>query len=117
MNHNQQRLLPSITAIEQNNDEVLLKLIMNADLKCFQGHFDDVAVVPGVVQLDWAITFAREYLAMQGDVVDISVLKFQQLLLPEMNVQLKIIKKTAQKFTFNYYLADDKFSSARVELN
>jgi len=117
MNHNQQRLLPSITAIEQNNDEVLLKLIINADLKCFQGHFDDVAVVPGVVQLDWAVTFAREYLAMQGDVLEVSVLKFQKLLFPEMKVQLEIIKKTAKKFTFRYYMADDKFSSARVELS
>ena len=75
-----------------------------------------VAVVPGVVQLDWAITFAREYLAMSGDVLNISVLKFQKLLLPEMQVQLVIEKKHSEKFSFCYFKDDDKFASARVVL-
>ena len=117
IDNNEQKQLPSITAIERNSDNVLLNLTINANLRCFKGHFDDVAVVPGVVQLDWAVTFAREYLAMQGDVLEVSVLKFQKLLFPEMKVQLEIIKKTAKKFTFRYYMADDKFSSARVELS
>jgi len=100
----------------QHSESVLLDLTINADLRCFKGHFDDVSVVPGVVQLDWAVVFAREYLAMQGDVFDVSVLKFQKLLLPEIKVQLEIVKKSPKKFTFNYSSGDDKFSSARVEL-
>lgn len=115
--NNIKRLLPSINAIEQQEDSVLMTLTIDADLRCFQGHFDDVAVVPGIVQLDWAVTFAHEYLSMQGNVLDVSVLKFQKLLLPEMIVQLEIIKKSAKKFTFSYHLANDKFSSARVELS
>lgn len=116
MDSNVERILPSINTIEQHDDNVLLNLTINADLRCFKGHFDDAAVVPGVVQLDWAITFAREYLSMQGDVLDVSILKFQKLLLPDMEVLLEIIKKSPQKFTFNYHIGNDKFSSARVEL-
>lgn len=111
-----ERLLPTINSIEQLSDSVLLNLTINSNLRCFIGHFDDIAVVPGVVQLDWAIIFAREYLAMQGDVFDISILKFQKLLLPNMEVQLVITKKSTKKFTFSYLLNDNKFSSARVEL-
>jgi len=117
MNSNVERLLPSINSIEQHSESVLLNLTINADLRCFKGHFDDVAVVPGVVQLDWAILFAREYLLMHGDVQDVSVLKFQKLLLPDMKVQLEIVKKSSKKFTFNYSMNDAKFSSARVELS
>mgnify|MGYP000037547630 CR=1 FL=1 len=117
MNNNVEKLLPSINSIEQHSESVLLNLTINADLRCFKGHFDDVAVVPGVVQLDWAIFFAREYLLMQGDVQDVSVLKFQKLLLPDMKVQLEIVKKSPKKFTFNYSMNDAKFSSARVELS
>ncbi len=117
MNNNVERLLPSINSIEQHSESVLLNLTINADLRCFKGHFDDVAVVPGVVQLDWAILFAREYLFMAGDVLDVSVLKFQKLLLPDMKVQLEIVKKSSKKFTFNYSMNDAKFSSARVELS
>ena len=116
MKNNAQKLLPSITAIERTSDSVILDLTINAQLRCFKGHFDDVAVVPGVVQLDWAIAFAREYLAMPGDVLNISVLKFQKLLLPEMKVQLVIDKKSSEKFSFCYFKDDDKFASARVEL-
>jgi len=116
MNNNVERILPSIVEIERHTDTVLLSLTINAELRCFKGHFDDVAVVPGVVQLDWAITYAREYLSMQGNVLDVSVLKFQKLLLPEMKVQLEIVKKSPKKFTFCFHLGGDKFSSARVEL-
>jgi len=117
MDNNVGRILPSINSIERHDDNVLLSLTIDADLRCFRGHFDDVAVVPGVVQLDWAIIFAREYLLMQGDVLDVSVLKFQKLLLPEMRVQLEIIKKEPKKFVFTYFMDNDKFSSARVELS
>ncbi|MCW8833323.1 MAG: thioester dehydrase [Colwellia sp.] len=116
MNNHAEAFLPAINAIEQQNDKALINLTINADLRCFKGHFDDAAVVPGVVQLDWAIAFARKYLSLQGDVLDVSVLKFQKLLLPNMTVQLEIVKKSANKFTFSYFCAEDKFSSARVEL-
>jgi 3-hydroxymyristoyl/3-hydroxydecanoyl-(acyl carrier protein) dehydratase len=109
-------MLPTIKAVEQDNDKVILSLFINVDLRCFKGHFDDASIVPGVVQLDWAMTFARKHLAMHGDVLNVSVLKFQNLLLPAMEVRLEIIKKSATKLTFSYYMDDDKFSSARVEL-
>lgn len=115
MSNSIDRILPTINAVEQCNDKVILGLIINADLRCFKGHFDDAAIVPGVVQLDWAIIFAREYLAMHGDVLNVSVLKFQKLLLPTMEVQLEIIKKSPTKLTFCYYMGGEKFSSARVE--
>lgn len=110
------RIFPSVNAIEKNNENILLSLTINADLKCFKGHFDDVAVVPGVVQLDWAIHYAKEKLLVTGDVLDVSVLKFQKLMLPDMEVKLEIIKKSANKFNFTYFNGEDKFSSARVEL-
>ena len=116
MKNNAQKLLPTINSVEQQPDSVLLTITIDAELRCFQGHFDDVAVVPGVVQLDWAITFAREYLAMPGDVLDISVLKFQKLLLPDMKVQLVLEKKSPEKISFCYFKDDDKFASARVVL-
>lgn len=116
MNNKVDKKLPSINTIEQCSDSVILSLTINADLKCFQGHFDDAAVTPGVVQLDWAIIFARQYLSMQGDVKNVSALKFQKLLLPDTEVKLEIIKKSPTKLVFNYSSTTDKYSSARVEL-
>ncbi len=117
MKNSIEALLPSIHYVDQHDNKVLLNLTLNANLRCFRGHFEDVAIVPGVVQLDWAITFARMYLNMLGNVQTVSVLKFQKLLLPDMKVVLEIVKKSPQKFTFSYSMGTDKFSSARVELN
>ena len=116
MNYSKEQLLPTITQVEQETDKVVLALTIDAELRCFKGHFDDAAIVPGVVQLDWAVTFAKTYLAMQGDVQDVSVLKFQNLLLPNTKIKLEIVKKSPAKFTFNYTATDEKYSSARVEL-
>ncbi len=103
MNDSEEQILPTIIDVEEETDKVLLTLTINAKLRCFRGHFDDAAIVPGVVQLDWAITFAKEYLSMQGDVLDVSVLKFQKLLFPDKQVQLQMIKKSSTKFTFSYF--------------
>ncbi|RHW75790.1 thioester dehydrase [Colwellia sp. RSH04] len=116
MNNSKEQRLPTITQVEQETDKLVLALTIDAELRCFKGHFDDAAIVPGVVQLDWAVTFAKTYLTMQGDVQDVGVLKFQNLLLPNTQVQLEIIKKSSAKFTFSYTAEDEKYSSARVEL-
>lgn len=116
MNNTEEQILPTINHVEQDVEKVVLRLSVNAELRCFKGHFDDAAIVPGVVQLDWAVTFAKQYLSMQGNVLNVSVLKFQNLLLPDMQVQLEILKKSSTKFTFSYFADDEKYASARVEL-
>jgi acyl-CoA synthetase (AMP-forming)/AMP-acid ligase II len=52
------------------------------DLCCFAGHFPDVAVVPGVLQLDWALELAAELLGHTPSVEAIESLKFRSALGP-----------------------------------
>lgn len=103
--------LLNITAID---DGFLLSLFVCADIKYFKGHFDDSPVLPGVVQLDWAINFAQQYLGMPSVVDSVEVLKFQKLLLPESKVFLSLKRKADNKFVFKFYHDDAVYSSGRV---
>jgi len=52
------------------------------DLHYCKGHFDRIAIVPGVVQCRWALALAAEHLGLQAPVRAIEQLKYQQLLRP-----------------------------------
>jgi len=56
-----------------------------------------------VVQLHWAAEYAQQYLNMGGaEVMDIQVLKFQEMILPGQNVVLTLTKKSTEKVLFSY---------------
>jgi 3-hydroxymyristoyl/3-hydroxydecanoyl-(acyl carrier protein) dehydratase len=59
-----------------------VQLLVPPDLAHFSGHFPRAPVVPGVVQIDWALALAREYLGISLQFAGIENLKFQRLLRP-----------------------------------
>ena len=109
-------LIPRVIHIEYGEQFIIIDLIINKNLRCFKGHFDDAPVVAGVVQLDWAILFAQKYLVLQGKTHKISALKFQKLMQPQMEIQLVLTKLSENKFSFKYSANDIVFSSAKVEM-
>jgi len=108
--------IPSVIHVKHSDNQVVVELMINENLRCFQGHFDGSPVVAGVVQLDWAVLFAKQYLSFQGENIKISALKFQKLMLPKMKVNLKLIQQSETKFTFEYSNDDVIFSSAKIEI-
>jgi len=85
------------------NDAVALTLNIPTDLDYFKGHFDQAPILAGVVQLHWAAEYAKQYLNMgAADVMNIQVLKFQEMILPGQDVVLTLTKKSAEKVLFSY---------------
>lgn len=58
------------------------------DLLYFAGHFECFPLVPGVVELQWAVTQAEKWLQREIQPVRIDNLKFQQFLRPDAEVEL-----------------------------
>ena len=56
-----------------------LRLALDAALPAFDGHFPDVAVLAGVVQVDWAIRFARQVFDMPPHFLRMESVKFQHV--------------------------------------
>lgn len=109
--------LPLIVKQQQVGDEWLLDLQVPVDLAFFSGHFPTAPVVPGVVQVDWALSLAQQLLSLPPRFCGMEVLKFQQLLRPGDAVKLTLsFDQARSKLHFSYGMADARCSSGRILL-
>ncbi|WP_286272173.1 ApeI family dehydratase [Thalassotalea hakodatensis] len=111
-------ILPSIDECSVIDDsEVSITLVADENIDYFKGHFPQASILPGVVQLDWAIHYAREHLAIADSAVrNLEVLKFQEVITPNMKVTLLLTLKSAHKFTFKYISTKGTHASGRIVL-
>lgn len=109
--------LPQVHAIER--DEAALRVTMTlsapANLYYFDGHFDQAAILPGVVQVEWAIAYGRQYFELPPAFGGINALKFQQVITPGQIVQLELVHDTAKgSLNFRYSSDAGQHASGRV---
>lgn len=109
--------LPKILSKFIKDDRADYDLIIEPDLMWFRGHFPDCPILPGIVQLDWALHLARDAnLPAPRSAQDFQV-KYRAMVLPCMTVRLSIIaNENRGLFSFEYRNADQKFSSGTAHL-
>jgi len=111
-------LTPERLGERQEDDQWHLELGVPVDQAHFSGHFPQTPVLPGVVQIDWAISLARQLIEnlpprFQG----MEVLKFQQLARPGDRLQLTLrFDAQRSKLHFSYRNGDAPCSSGRILL-
>jgi 3-hydroxymyristoyl/3-hydroxydecanoyl-(acyl carrier protein) dehydratase/acyl-CoA synthetase (AMP-forming)/AMP-acid ligase II len=111
--------VPLLKVLEQVLDgespRVLLELTVPADLLYFDGHFTAAPVLPGVVQVDWAIQYGRHYLGLDRPFGGINALKFQQIIRPQAPVQLELVHDRAKgSLNFRYFSEAGAHASGRI---
>jgi hypothetical protein len=67
-----------------------LTLALDPDLLAFQGHFPGDPILPGVVQVDWAIRFGTEAFGPLGRFCGLDQVKFLGLIRPGERVELQL---------------------------
>lgn len=93
-----------------------LELYITANLSCFNGHFPGRPVLAGVVQLDWAIFYARQYLANLKGFTDLEAIKYQKIIGANQSVTLSLnIQTEKKKLYFRYHRGEQTLSSGRVQ--
>lgn len=108
-------LQPNLLDTQTKPDGVILRLSIPKNLAYFDGHFDEIAVVPGVVQIQWAVHYARQFLSLDLTFSHMEAVKFKELLLPGQELQLSLrYLPPATKLEFCYRAADSEFSSGRI---
>jgi hypothetical protein len=106
---------PLVRLLEQETDRVLLELTVPADLLYFNGHFEGAPVLPGVVQLDWAISYGRQYFPLAPHFLGMLGLKFQRVILPGAVVQLELLHDTQKSsLAFRMMSAAGPHASGRI---
>ncbi|MEV4781493.1 AMP-binding protein [Burkholderia sp. LMU1-1-1.1] len=109
--------LPRVRELERTGDRVLLEVTAPSNLYYFDGHFDVAPILPGVVQVDWAIHYGRQYFPLPAIFKGINALKFQQVIQPAQPVRLELLHDAAKgSLQFRYASDAGQHSSGRVVL-
>lgn len=110
-------MAPTILHETRESDSCTLQLQVPPDLACFPGHFPGAPVVPGVVQVGWALTLAAARLGSGAHCREMEALKFQRLLQPGERVTLTLrLDRARGKLHFSYHEGDTAYSSGRLVL-
>ena len=108
---------PEVLQQVQDEQEWQLQLAIPPDLAYFSGHFPATPVLPGVVQVDWALALGQQLLELPGRFAGMEVLKFQQLVRPGDRIQLNLrFDVQRQKLYFAYLNDGAPCSSGRIVL-
>ena len=101
--------------LQEQENQVTLSIQAPAELLYFQGHFQQAPVLPGVVQINWAIHYAQQYFSMPPHFAGMEAIKFQQIARPEQPLTLELsYNPDKQKLSFSYRSATASHSSGRI---
>lgn len=107
---------PIMVSCQAQDNSVELVLDMLKSLDCFNGHFEDFPVVPGVALIEWAMQTAKKYLVKDHHFVGMSQIKFQKFIKPNQIVRLKLdFNPTTMNLKYQYYSADTIYSSGTLK--
>lgn len=108
-------MLPEIEALERASDRLDLRFVVPPTLAYFEGHFPDCPVLPGVVQVGWAIEFARRHLPFSARFRSLASVKFTRVIQPNEAIALRLVADAQRReLSFEYRRGDDPCSSGRI---
>ena len=108
---------PSVDAERVDAPNAELQLTIPHDLVYLRGHFPGAPIVPGVVQIKWAIELAGRYLGAGGTFAGMDALKFQQVMSPGISVTLSLRWAAPDgKLHFAYQSDGARYGSGRLRL-
>lgn len=77
--------------VQQADQRAVFELIAPRDLLYFDGHFLDMPILAGVVQIEWVIAFGRRCFDLPPSFRAIHALKFQRMIPPELPIALELV--------------------------
>jgi acyl-coenzyme A synthetase/AMP-(fatty) acid ligase/3-hydroxymyristoyl/3-hydroxydecanoyl-(acyl carrier protein) dehydratase len=100
---------------DRDGHKVVLDLHVAPSLAHFAGHFPGLPIVPGVVQIDWAVRYGREHLAIDGHFSGLESVKFLALVFPGTNLRLALRWDPRTRYlAFSYSAGQRKVSAGRI---
>ena len=94
---------------------MILHLHLPEDLFYFDGHFEEAPILAGVVQIDWAIGYAKEHFTIPDCFRRIEALKFFKVLMAGDDVKLDLrFDRATGRLKFQYSGKETIHSSGRI---
>ena len=96
--------------VDENSIELVLDMLKSLD--CFNGHFDDFPVVPGVALIEWAVRAADVHLVKNHIFSGMSQIKFQKFIKPNQIIRLRLdLNPESMSLKYKYHNAGIVYSS------
>tara|TARA_R110002124_G_scaffold61789_2_gene169071 strand:- start:16271 stop:17959 length:1689 start_codon:yes stop_codon:yes gene_type:complete len=109
------RRIPEIVSQDTTGTSCKLWLRVPASSPYFEGHFPDVPVLPGVVQVVWAEHFGRELLGVSGSFRSMRTVKFKAIVLPGAELELSLEYSPDEgRLQFHYRSGSGEHSQGRL---
>jgi len=109
-------LFPEVVRVDTDGvHRAELDLCVTPEIAHFAGHFPGAAILPGVVQVDWAVHFARWHLPLQGEFSALQNLKFLAVVQPGEELRLTLVWDAEQRrLDFSYSTPARRYSTGRI---
>ena len=109
--------LPDVLEQQVAHDAILLRCRVPEQLCYFDGHFIDQPIVPGVVQMQWAMYYAGQHFGVVTDAREMQAIKFHNVMFPNDEFDLNLSHdREAHRVTFCLSRGEKAYSSGRVVL-
>lgn len=110
---------PIVTARRNvDADSMVFDLDLPAEHDAFAGHFPGQPILPGVVQIDWAVRLAETYLDSHMSAARDYQVKFRRVIAPGARATLELrIEREHRALHFTYRAGDEIASTGRIRLD
>ena len=107
--------LPKILMRRDDARHTELDIEVTDDNPWFAGHFPEMAILPGVVQIGWAVHFAYAVHGLGPGVRTLEQVKFKRPILPGARLTLTLkVDPPAHKLRYEYKDAEHSYSSGTL---
>ena len=107
---------PQIVALRRFDDGCEIDSAVPSDLSCFNGHFPAMPILPGVVQIDWVVRLANQYLSLGTEAASAFQVKFRRIIGKGQLFTLRLRILPARRLAFEYRIDGETASSGSVAL-
>jgi len=106
--------LPRVLSVLNDVPGRRLLLDISPCLAWFRGHFPGRPVLPGIVQVHWAVLVSAAYFGFCQVPAIINRLKFKNVIVPPSVVELSVAKSAKGEISFGYTGAGKQYSEGRL---
>lgn len=86
-----QGFYPEILSSEQSAESASFVIKIPSSLHFFEGHFDQLPILPGVVQVDWVFRFAKVVFKLEiPSEINLPKIKFSRPIYPDETILLEL---------------------------
>ena len=109
-------LLPEILSSTADGSSATYRIRVPPALEHFRGHFPGFPILPGIVQLDWAVRLGRRHFQGLDASTGVDNFKCLALVFPDAELTLEL-RREETGLHFRYYDAQRTYSSGKILFN